>query len=364
MLKLLSAGIRAGIRQPYLENQRRRRRAVRPLFLDWAVTWRCNARCIMCDTWRQEAPGPDDPRRELSLEEIKHVLRRDADFLRRLRKVGLTGGEPFLRDDLVAVVRAVNRFLPGARISIVSNGLMTKRILRMLEEIRSFLPGLIFSVSLDGLGPVHDRVRGIEGFYEHALATITGALEMGLTVTSGLTISHMNYDQITPVSQMLAGMGVDFSCNLQERGANFHNDGSAPDLTPEQAASVARDLTGFSHHYYMDNVRRQLQGARRTLPCYSGFSSYFLQPNGDVAMCNLVGEPMGNLRETSFARLAAGPRAWELRDRLAGCTCWSQCEVKNSAASAPLHVLKWLAKSPHKKAFLRHYAKKAGMLPS
>ncbi len=363
MLRLLMAGLKGALRQPYLAYSRRRGRLVRPLILDYAVTWRCNARCVMCDTWRTGAENPEAARSELDPDELDRILARDAEFLRGVGKIGLTGGEPFLRSDLVELIQVLHRRLPASRISVVSNGLLTQRILKALAQVREFFPELIFSVSLDGLDQVHDQVRGIPGAYHKALATIEGARKLGVTVTSGMTISQLNYDQVQPVSSLLARLGVDFSCNLQERGANFHNQGQARDLEPEQKRLLHRSLAAFSHHYYMDHVRRQLEGRPRTLPCYSGFTSYFITPQGDVNFCNLIDRPLGNLRREGFRAIADKPRTWSMRRELLDCRCWSQCEVKNSAAVAPWHVLRWMLAKPDKLAFLKHYAKKTGLMP-
>lgn len=360
-LNLLWGGIKASLRQPWLAWRRRRGLLVKPLFLDYAVTWRCNARCQMCNTWRRPAEHPQTGESELSPGELDAILARDADFLGAVEKVGLTGGEPFLRPDLVELVRVLHRRLPQVRISLVSNGLLTERILTALEEIRSFFPDLVFSVSLDGLGELHDQVRGVPGAFQRALATMRGALELGFTVTSGLTITPHNYHQIGPVAEMLAQMGVDFSCNLQEQGANFNNQGRAVGLDARQRAEVLRQLEPFAHHYYMDNLRQQLLGRPRTLPCYAGFTSYFLTPFGEVCVCNLIGTSLGSLRKKPFARIAHHPRSWRLRRELADCTCWSQCEVKKSAAVAPWSVLAWLARNPRKGEFLRHYTTKSGL---
>lgn len=358
MRQILRSSLRSALRQPWLAHCRRHERLVRPLFLDLAVTWRCNARCVMCDTWRSGELNPAGVAGELSVDKWRAVLERDADFLRDIRKVGLTGGEPFLRPDLAELVALLHQRWPGAAMSLVSNGLLTSRILKTLAVIKGFFPEMVFSVSLDGLGQVHDQVRGVPGAYEKSLATIRGARELGFTVTSGLTVSHLNYDQIEPVHQMLAELGVDFSCNLQERGSNFHRDQAACQLEPEQAREVRRALQGFAHHYYMDNLRRQMEGQPRTLTCYAGLTSYFLTPDGQVTICNLVGDPLGSLLETPFSQIAGAPRAWELRRRLKDCTCWSQCEVKNSAASAPWSLARWLVGNPRRGQVLRHYARK------
>lgn len=365
MRDIVLKGLKASLRQPYLAYCRRRQvLPPRPHFLDLAVTWRCNARCVMCDTWRSEELNPEGVAGELSVAQWAAILERDAGFLRDVRKEGLIGGEPFLRSDLVELVELWHRRLPGAAMSLVSNGLLTARILKALERIRGFFPELVFSVSLDGLGQVHDQVRGVPGVFDKALATIKGARELGFPVTSGLTVSYLNYDQIGPVSEMLAGLGVDFSCNLQKQGNNFHRPQAAQSLDVGQAHRVRQDLARFGHHYYMDNLRRQMEGQPRTLPCYAGYTSYFLTPDGQVTMCNLVGTPLGRLVNTPFSQLADSPQAWRLRRQLQSCTCWSpcwsQCEVKNSAASAPWHLAKWLITNPQRGKVLRHYAGKLG----
>ena len=361
MSRFFLGALKAGLRQPYLALSRNQRRVVPPLMLNYAVTWRCNSRCVMCDIWKDDGPAAASPP-ELSLDEIQRIFTRDRRFLSRVKKLGLTGGEPFLRSDLPQIVEVLHNLLPQAQLSLVSNGLLPKRILEKLEEIRSFYPELIFGVSLDGLGPVHDEVRGVPGAYDKALATIKGAQELGFVVNSGMTISQHNYHQVHELADLLEGMGVDFSCNLQESGANF-NLNQPQDLTRQQADQVAQSLARFPHHFYMDNLRRMMQGAKRTLPCYSGFSSYFVTPSGQVLPCNLIFQTMGELREQSFARIAASERAWKIRRSLKNCTCWSQCEVKNAATSAPFSVFKWWLANPRRMEFVRHYQKRKDQLP-
>ncbi|MBN2566251.1 MAG: radical SAM protein, partial [Candidatus Eisenbacteria bacterium] len=70
-----------------------------------AVTYRCNARCAVCDIWK----SPSDPAAELAPEDY-------AWLPDSLRSVNISGGEPFLRDDLPGVVSFVARACPKARI--------------------------------------------------------------------------------------------------------------------------------------------------------------------------------------------------------------------------------------------------------
>ena len=69
-----------------------------PFKCSFAVTYRCNMRCAMCNIWKKP-PGGE----ELTAEEIAKFFRRAGKF----SWVGITGGEPFLRDDLPGVIDAI-----------------------------------------------------------------------------------------------------------------------------------------------------------------------------------------------------------------------------------------------------------------
>ena len=56
------------------------------------VTYRCNARCNMCDCWKD----PTRPEDEISIETIRK--------LPRMEFVNITGGEPFVRKDLTKII--------------------------------------------------------------------------------------------------------------------------------------------------------------------------------------------------------------------------------------------------------------------
>lgn len=87
-----------------------------PVYVQVAVTPRCNLNCRMCQvakTWRGE--------HELSLAEIGRI----ADTLRKLGVgyVVLTGGEPFLRRDLPEIVKLFS--IQGFDVRLQTNGTLT-----------------------------------------------------------------------------------------------------------------------------------------------------------------------------------------------------------------------------------------------
>lgn len=123
----------------------------RPIeYVRLAVTDRCNLRCFYC---MPEEGIRYVPRASLmTFEETERVVQVLAAM--GIRKVRITGGEPFLRQDLMQLLRAITRVRGIEKVSITTNGLLTAPHLPELMAlgIRSL------NLSLDSL----DRARFFE----------------------------------------------------------------------------------------------------------------------------------------------------------------------------------------------------------
>lgn len=132
-----------------------------PSYLILFVTARCNARCKMCFYW--EPIEQSASRRELSLPEIEAIAR----DLPHLLQVTLSGGEPFLRHDLADLIGAFVRFSGVRFVTIPTNAYFPERTEAMFEDILTRYPQVVFnlSLSLDGIGALHDEIRQLpQGF--------------------------------------------------------------------------------------------------------------------------------------------------------------------------------------------------------
>ncbi len=101
-----------------------------PRMLHLIPTHRCNARCVMCGLWQDRASAES----ELNTEQWRRLL--SDRLFDKLAYVGISGGEPFLRRDLLELVSIFvenNRGLK--RVSLTTNGLLTERADRQLEMI-------------------------------------------------------------------------------------------------------------------------------------------------------------------------------------------------------------------------------------
>ena len=85
------------------------------------VTYRCNARCSMCNRYK----APSKPEEEISIETIKK--------LPKMYFTNITGGEPFIRTDLKDIVREL--YKKSDRIVISTNGFFTDRIVDLCKAV-------------------------------------------------------------------------------------------------------------------------------------------------------------------------------------------------------------------------------------
>lgn len=128
------------------------------------VTAHCNARCEFCFNldnvinWKERRPV------ELTLKEVEKIT----CHLKRMPYLIISGGEPFMRKDLVDIITAFYRNCKTQWVTIPTNASLTKATLEMTQEILTRCPNLFLTIqiSLDGMHETHDQSRKISGGFE------------------------------------------------------------------------------------------------------------------------------------------------------------------------------------------------------
>ena len=157
---------RIGLRQTAAKASRMLLKRPKPteiLWINFAVTYLCNSRCRMCRIWEKYRQDPSLIKEELSLSQIESLL--SSRYLENLEGISFTGGEPFLRRDFVDLAGLFIQRFPNAFIGIATNGLSPALIVGKTKQIveRYDARLLSLSISLDGIGATHDRMRGVKG---------------------------------------------------------------------------------------------------------------------------------------------------------------------------------------------------------
>jgi radical SAM protein with 4Fe4S-binding SPASM domain len=295
-----------------------------------AVTLNCNARCLMCDIWKQSSTGEMQP---------DEYLRLPAS----LREINLTGGEPFLRRDLPEVVAAVRQACPRARVVISTNGLLVDRIQEMVPRLLRPVSGLGVRVSIDGLEETHDRLRGVPGGFMRTLRTLEGLREAGVQdLGVGMTLLAENVAQVGQVYRLAEALGIEFSVTLASDSPIYFGDDKAR-LRPRDGDELPQQLRRLAwneyrrarpKHWFRAWFEEGLAGyarhGRRPLACDAGQGFFYLDPEGSVFCCHLLPHRLGGLREQDWASLWSGAEAERTRRAVAGCqACWMVCSARS-----------------------------------
>lgn len=158
----------------------------------WNVTRQCNLRCLHCYSQSDSRP----PVGELTTQEGLALLEDLAAFGSPV--ILFSGGEPLLRQDLFVLAQRARDL--GMRVVLSTNGtLIDRATARRLQAI-----GLSYvGVSLDGLGPHHDRFRGTKGAFESAMAGVRNCQEAGLKVGLRFTIHRGNVGEIPGIFDLV-----------------------------------------------------------------------------------------------------------------------------------------------------------------
>ncbi|MDA8431253.1 MAG: radical SAM protein [Geobacteraceae bacterium] len=316
-----------------------------PYRLTFAVTSRCQARCIMCNIWQKPVEN------ELSLEEIDRIFSRYTRF----SWINLTGGEPFMRDDFTDIVRVIARRSPDLYLlNFPTNGYLTDLIVTAVREIldRMAIPRLMVTVSLDGPPELHDRIRNLPGSWDRALATFQQLRELRsrrFAVFLGYTVQSANLqafdDMMAAARSRLGDLSADdVHVNLAHVSGHYYaNSGFTGIPDPEEAGrlldrvSAARKQRLFDPVAFLErNYQRMARSYRRSgfvpLTCQAAAASCFIDPEGTVFPCSGFAAPIGSLRENDcdLYRVWHGPARCTVRNavRDGACPgCWTPCEA-------------------------------------
>ena len=294
----------------------------------------------MCNIWK--LPPTEDP----SIEKISNFFEENRSFLSDLKFIQLTGGEPFLRDDLPELAKIVSSVAPKCVIWFPTNGLLPEKIHDTVNEILmdNEKPRIGVTVSLDGEGEMHDIHRGIDGAYKKALKTLNLLSklkeEYDLLLSTGFTLTQVNYKHVPFIQKVSYNHGADFSfrpINISEH--YYKNMDKKGDFTEDVlpfldglAYTIKREkgtLNNLTKLAYIQGAKEFIEG-KRTLPCSAATESVYIDAQGDVYPCIVMNHKLGNIYQNTFEDILQSPSAHEARaiiEKLKCPTCWLECEV-------------------------------------
>ncbi|MDH3229436.1 MAG: radical SAM protein [Alphaproteobacteria bacterium] len=320
----------------------------RPIQLTFFVTRKCNARCPWCFYLNSRDAAVDGEL--LSLIEIRKV----SGSLGRLLWVAFSGGEVFLRKDLLDV-SAIFHDRNRPRIMLFpTNGLLPEAITDRTECILRRCPNsvIVVKVSLDGLNGAHDELRQSPGAFEKAMETYRSLgrlrarypnLELGIN-TVFLSENQDRMDEIidfvaasdtkgTHTVSMIRGNLVEERYKSVDAG-KYRRAADRLERNLKDGVSSIHSFAGSRFKAAQDILQRRLihgtlLADRRQVPCYAGTLNLVLTETGEIHPCEVLGNSLGNVRAHGYdvARLLKSDRARGILGPIVdgACHCTHEC---------------------------------------
>ena len=285
------------------------------------LTYRCPMRCKMCNVWQY----PTEKSKEIQPEDLR--------TLPKLKFINLTGGEPFIREDLDKIV---------------------EECYKHTERIR---------ISIEGLSCKNDELRGHAGGFDKGLHTLLTLKDMGLKdIGFGCTVSNNNSKDMLSLYQLSKSLGMEFATAAFHNSYYFHKDDNVITNKDEVCKNFEQLIEwqlkenhpkSWFRAFFNMGLINYIEGGRRMLPCEAGSANFFIEPYGDVYPCNGLEEKywmkkMGNIRETpNFMTIWESEQAQQVRAMVRKCpkNCWMVGTASPVMHKYIKHPLKWALKN-------------------
>ena len=333
---------------------------IHPMTLTYSVTAACQSRCKTCGIGHMYAQRPERADDDLTADEVEKIFK----TMRPVYFFNLSGGEPVLRKDLPRIVELACKYLKPRVIHTPTNAIMTERVEACVREILEIVNRYDLSVpftvkpSIDGIGDVHDEIRGVKGNFARLLQTIERLKQVereyeNFHLELGTVISNFNIDCLGDIEDFVHSLGVESYRNeVAEQRTEFFNVGDP--ITPDAATyrrliknfaakieaniknkkSLAKTTEALRLVYY-DIAGKILKRKTQVIPCYAGVSNVHINYDGGVWPCCVLGydKQMGNLRDYGydFQKLWRSDAAKESRRFIKEKNC--ACPLANQAYS-------------------------------
>jgi MoaA/NifB/PqqE/SkfB family radical SAM enzyme len=297
--------------------------------LTFEVTNLCNSKCEMCHIWaNQEDDG------QLTLDQIRTVF---ADpSLKRIEDVIITGGEAFLRDDIVEIVEAIWAVNGKTSITLSTNGILVEKILDVAKKLAAKRIPITYGISLDGVGELHDKRRRIQGNFNlidkeiiPGLKQIRGNQKDLIKIGIGHCLDEYGYTTFSELKKYCEQNEIGFMTQLIEdfdyylptakqdrsrdnwqeihlikKGFEGENRVIKKDIylgAKDKYINLIDGLPPSVHHFRVINV---LQGKDSRYECSSMRNFFLLRYDGAVTPClRFCTKEIGNVKHQTLTHL-------------------------------------------------------------
>lgn len=304
------------------------------------LTYRCPMKCKMCNIWFN--PTKKDA-------EIKAA---DLRTLPRLKFINLTGGEPFVREDLAEIVEECYKHTDRTS-SPRPDGSKIKSV-----ALAKQFPNIGIRISIEGLSCKNDELRGHAGGFDKGLRTLLTLKQMGLKdIGFGCTVSNNNSKDMLSLYQLSLSLGMEFATAAFHNSYYFHKDDNVITNKDEVCKNFEQLIEwqlqenhpkSWFRAWFNMGLINYIEGGRRMLPCEAGSANFFIDPFGECIRATVskrnTGEIDGQYPRNARLHGYLGERpAQEVRAMVRKCpkNCWMVGTASPVMHKYMKYPLKW-----------------------
>jgi len=308
------------------------------------ITERCNARCPHCfvDLKTQAA--------ELNLEEIEKITKSTGKCL---RNISITGGEPFIRNDVFEIADMWHKNSSAQSIVITSNGSMPDRIDDFAKRAVKINMPVSFFFSYDFIEEKHSEYRKLKDLHKNVIESykIIHKYYPDLNASFSLTVAPNTYESAFETYKYMRDV-----LKIQNININMIRGEKADCIESNQRKEIAKVYSKIAKTRDYDFDRNNISGydnkslttvllnAKNKIlwkkvleifeknkyisPCHACSLSAVIYSNGDVAPCELK-EPLFNLKDYDYNFLSCwnNEEVISMRKKIrdSKCFCSNEC---------------------------------------
>ncbi|HLD11206.1 MAG TPA: radical SAM protein [Candidatus Nanoarchaeia archaeon] len=325
------------------------------------ITNKCNAHCLHCFL---NLDNPEIYKDELTLEEIKKLSK---TFGNSLFNINLTGGEPFLREDINEITITYLKNTTIQSLFISTNGYFTGKIKELIDRFlqEKINKKLIFSISIDNFEEEHDNLRKVKGLFKNAIQSyklINSYKDKNIIANIGITITDKNYNNVIPLYSYLKEQEIKAITTTIMRKEGRIKKIENKEAILESYKKLSKLIKKDADEGFGKTLQGRLMNAKNIIandiikdiylnnqfkaPCIAGSLFGVIYANGDIYPCEILNRNSGNLREynLNFLELWKEKKNKELKKfiKTSKCSCTYECTWSINIISNPKFILKLL----------------------
>jgi len=295
----------------------------------------------MCESWKNPSM-PSDEINPSIIEKLPNMF-----------FANVTGGEPFIRQDLTDFIRLLCK--KSKRIVINTNGFFTERIIALCKEY----PNIGIRLSIEGLSEANDCIRGMPEGFDRSIRTLFELRKMGMKdIGLNITVQDLNYRDLTYLYHLAYALDYEFATTTVHNSHYFHKHNNEIKNKEEvigafdnliQLLLKSKKIKEWFRAYYNYGLTEYIRGKKRLLPCEMGTNGFFVDPFGDVLVCNGMDTklPIGNINNQDWNSIWHGQAANNIRQRVKKCdkNCWMIGSAAPAIWHHPVKPILWVIKN-------------------